>query len=64
MRKTFYITKSSEEHSDNEGHTVPDTDKFRQIQKLNELISDGWIIKDFSSEKCSSYFILEKPDRQ
>ena len=58
MQKLFYVSKSS---SGNSGNVCsPDMDRFARIDKLNNLISLGWNIKEFRKENNEEYFILEK----
>lgn len=56
MTKFFYITKSISDGTD----SVPTTDRFERMEKLNLLLSSGWKIKDFVSDKGEEYFVLEK----
>lgn len=53
MQKIFYVSKSSDANA-------PDMDKFRRVEKLNNLISLGWEIKEMKVENEDTYFVLEK----
>ena len=56
MKKVVYISRGRLE-----GQTfVPFTDRFSQVDKLNDLVSLGWRIVRFVEEDKNSYFILEK----
>ena len=54
MIKKFYVSKKTE------GYDAPEMDKFQQIEKLNLLLSSGWIIKGFQQNENESWFVLEK----
>lgn len=58
MQKLFYVTKNQQRNSDNV--CTPDMDRFARVEKLNNLLSLGWSIKEFIKEKNEEYFILEK----
>jgi hypothetical protein len=60
MLKKFYITKCSEK----ETAFPPETDRFKQVEHLNELLDLGWRIKELVTENCDTYFILEKEDKK
>ena len=60
MQKKFYITKCSEQHES----APPVTDRFKQVEHLNELLDLGWRIKELKVENCDTYFILEKEDNK
>ena len=60
MQKKFYITKCSEQHES----APPVTDRFKQVEHLNELLDLGWRIKELITENCDTYFILEKEDKK
>ncbi|MGN0595406.1 MAG: hypothetical protein ACI4I6_09615 [Hominimerdicola sp.] len=57
MEKVFYITKGNNEFG---MQNLPSCDRFRQIEKLNRLISLGWSIKEMKTEGSDTFFILEK----
>ena len=59
MQKKFYITKCSEKGE----ASPPETDRFKQVEHLNELLDLGWRIVELRTENCDTYFILEKQDR-
>ena len=56
MEKIIYISKSSQCFNSQ----IPSCDRFKQIEKLNILISMGWSIKEMKTEGSDEYFILEK----
>ena len=58
MQKLFYVAKNQELNSDSV--CTPDMDRFARIDKLNNLLSLGWCIKEFKKENNEEYFILEK----
>ena len=60
MQKKFYITKCSDKHES----APPVTDRFKQVEHLNELLDLGWRIKELKVENCDTYFILEKEDNK
>lgn len=35
-------------------------DRFQRIDKLNEMISQGWKIVEMNNDEKSTYFVLEK----
>ncbi len=54
MTKKFYVSRNSEDAS------APQLDKYQRIEKLNLLLSNGWIIKGFEEADGESWFLLEK----
>ena len=60
MQKKSYITKSSDKHES----APPVTDRFKQVEHLNELLDLGWRIVELKVENCDTYFILEKEDKK
>ena len=56
MTKIFYIKKNISDGTD----SVPTTDRFERMEKLNLLLSSGWTIKEFISDNGEEYFVLEK----
>lgn len=54
MTKTFFISKNTDDTA------APQLDRFQRIEKLNEMLLAGWVIKSFETDGSSSYFLLEK----
>lgn len=54
MIKKFFISKNTDENS------APQLDRFQRIEKLNDMLSMGWVIKSFETDNGDSYFLLEK----
>lgn len=57
MEKIFYISRSG---NSDKCEDAPDLNRFRQMEKLNMLVSNGWSIKEMKTEGNDTYFILEK----
>ena len=53
MQKKFFV-------SDNAEGQAPGYDRFSRIEKLNLLISQGWVIKGFINNSEGSFFLIEK----
>lgn len=60
MQKIFYVSRNSEDGSEDLSGHAPDMDRFQRIDKLNEMISLGWKIVGMNNDGKSTYFVLEK----
>lgn len=58
MLKKFYITRTSSDAA--EGINAPSLDKYQRMEQLNDMLSLGWVIKDFKDTEGESYFLLER----
>lgn len=58
MEKIFYISKGNE----NGDASIPTTDRFQRIEKMNMLLNSGWKIKEFVNSGREEYFLLEKAE--
>jgi predicted GNAT superfamily acetyltransferase len=59
VKKVFYISENSETGKSG-GVSAPSLDRFQRVEKLNEMLSRGWQIKEFKNSDENSYFVLEK----
>lgn len=55
MQKMFFVTKNSEKNGN-----APVNDRFQRIDKLNELLINGWEIAEFKVDGGDAYFLLKK----
>lgn len=53
MTKRFYVTKAP-------SGSAPGFDRFSRIEQLNDLLAQGWRIKEFVSDKDEAFFIIDK----
>lgn len=56
VQKKFYISRIPA----GGGAAVPVMDRFSRVEKLNSMLSVGWVIKGFNDSAEGSYFLLEK----
>jgi len=55
MEKRFYVLKNAETDE-----ALPEMDRFKRIDELNNLLEKGWTIKEFCDESKNAYFVLGK----
>ncbi len=53
MQKKFYVSATQD-------GAAPSFNRFSRIDQLNELISQGWVIKQYFNNSEGEFFLIEK----
>lgn len=60
VEKKFVISSRLGSNKEELNANVPQMDRFRRIEQLNDMLTRGWQIKEFNDGFEESYFMLEK----